>query len=248
MLYVCHSGHENDHIYSENILEYFLRIGIPCRTLQLRADGQRPELLECLNDWAIGVLGFNSHLDHSWLGSESFLDVAARQNLPVIQWFMDHPSSRWWEFNVSTSVNSRFLFNSARSEQYFRRFCLPGARTGVTGGIGSNARSRIAATSQSSFTKRPIKCLVPMNLSRLGETPEQTAARISALGEVLAKTVNEGIAQGETDLSEPLEHYLVEALMENHRGISSETFNLCFQLAEKIDPSLSSPADIHDCT
>jgi len=233
VFYICRSDHENDCIYSENVSEYFFEIGIQCRTLKLSSDSQRPELHECLNEDAIGVLGYNSQLDHSWLKSEKFIEAAARLNLPVIHWIMDHPSCRWPEFDALAASKSCFLFNSASSEQYFHRFCLPRARTGVIGGVGPNSRSRVSEMSRSSFLSRPIKCLIPMNLTRVGGTLEKSEALIGELEDGLAETVKEGIAQAEADLSEPLEAYLVDALFERRRGLLNKTFNRCFQLAEE---------------
>ena len=85
--------------------------------IELKSDGNRPELLQCLKKTEARILGFNSVLDHSWVGSKPFLTIAKARNVPVTQWILDHPSSRWSEFSQSTSTNSRYLFHSEYSEQ-----------------------------------------------------------------------------------------------------------------------------------
>ena len=47
--------------------------------IELGSDGHRPELLQCLEGTEGCVLGFNSLLDHSWIGSEPFLAIAEAQ-------------------------------------------------------------------------------------------------------------------------------------------------------------------------
>src|SRR5262245_54725134 len=62
-IYVCHGDHPNDLIYAENLQDFFRHEGIEVETIALPPEGQRPELMRCLHDAAIGVLGLNSHLD-----------------------------------------------------------------------------------------------------------------------------------------------------------------------------------------
>jgi hypothetical protein len=105
-LYICHSIHENDRTYAENVSEYCDEVGISSTMIELNSDGNRPELLHCLKETEACILGFNSLLDHSWVGSKPFLTIAKARDVPVTQWILDHPSSRWSEFGQSTSTNS----------------------------------------------------------------------------------------------------------------------------------------------
>src|ERR1700731_3671415 len=92
--WVCHSKHEHDRTYTENVHEFFSSIGVECKVLEFETPGQRPELRRCLNDRTIGILEFNSQLDHCRIDDENFVDLAAKRNVPLIHWIMDHPSSR----------------------------------------------------------------------------------------------------------------------------------------------------------
>ena len=66
-LYICHSIHENDRTYAENVCEFCDEVGISSTTIEVGSDGNRPELLQCLEKTEGCVLGFNSLLDHSWI-------------------------------------------------------------------------------------------------------------------------------------------------------------------------------------
>jgi hypothetical protein len=143
-VYIYTIGHEHDSTYAENVVQYLESRGVLCRSIPLREDGLRPELELCLDDRATAVLGFNSTLDHSWLSSGQFLAAAEKSGIPILQWILDHPSSRWHEFYASTAANTRFLLNSEHERQYFETYCLPGALTATMGGVGPNRRSRIA--------------------------------------------------------------------------------------------------------
>ena len=111
-VYIYTIGHEHDSTYAENVVQYLESRGVLCRSIPLREDGLRPELELCLDDHATAVLGFNSTLDHSWLLSGHFLAAAEKNGTPVLQWILDHPSSRWHEFYASTAANTRFRLNS----------------------------------------------------------------------------------------------------------------------------------------
>jgi hypothetical protein len=100
-VYIYLIDHEHDRTYAENVVQYLESQGVLCRSIPLRADGLRPELQLCLDDHATAVLGFNSDLDHSWLMSGSFLAAAEKNKTVVLQWILDHPSSRWHEFYAS---------------------------------------------------------------------------------------------------------------------------------------------------
>src|SRR5258708_40019529 len=83
-IYICHVDHEHDRIYAENVVEYLVSKGVLTKVIHLASDSNRRELEECLDDAEAPVLGFNAHLDHSWVASERFLELAERPGLPVL--------------------------------------------------------------------------------------------------------------------------------------------------------------------
>ena len=186
--YVCRHNHPNDRICAENVLEFMGRRGVDCRLIELGSDSYRPQLQQCLRDpGAIGVLGFNWPLDHSWSAAgRSFLDEAAERQLPVLQWIFDHASARWPEFTKSTATNSAYLFLSAHNESYFRRFVLPDARTGSTFGSGPSRRSRIEDLSDKSFGERDIRCLVPFKFPAHRRHHRRRAAKVASAAHLAA--------------------------------------------------------------
>jgi hypothetical protein len=233
-IYICHSGHEHDRTYTENVTEYLEARGIECMILELNSSGQQPELQQCLDDQPVAVLGFNSQLDHSWLPTGSFLAAAAGRKVPVIQWILDDPSALWPEFKTSTPLNSRFLLNTKFAQQYFHQFCMPDALTATIGGVGPSKRSRIGALSRDSFLSRPIKCLIPISFKRNGRTVADTEAAIAALDHPLATAVREAHASATLDLMQPLRVHLIAALERLHHTVPDHTFNSCFQLVEEL--------------
>src|SRR5690349_3878507 len=130
--YVCYGPHPNDPIYAENLLEFFREAGIAAEAIRLRPKNPQRELLRCLNESTLGIIGLNVQLDHSWIDSDNFLDLAYAAEVPVLHWILDHTSSRWRQFTKATAQNSRFVFLSPSSEQYFRRYALPGSLTTCT--------------------------------------------------------------------------------------------------------------------
>jgi hypothetical protein len=232
IIYLCYSDTDHDRTYTENLLGYVEAAGIKCCTVRLCNSGERPELEACLHENTTAVIGYNSQLDHSRLPDGSFLEAAAARGIPIIQWILDHPSTRWREFSNSTSRNSRFLFNSRYSEQYFQQYCLPGALTATMGGVGPNWRSRVGELSWESFQLRPINCLIPINLTRLSGGPEEVQKQIAALDSVLARAVIEAAERARFDLNEPLETHLHDALGDHGRTASNEVFNECFNLVD----------------
>jgi hypothetical protein len=231
---VCHTMHEHDRIFTENICEFLHGLGVACDVLEFAAPGQRPELRQCLDDKTIGILGINSQLDHCWIGDENFVDIAAKHNVPVIHWIQDHPSSRWPEFTHATAANSRFLFMSEFSERYFRRYCLPDARTAWVAGDGPNWRSRIdASPSKDSFCDRSISCLIPLNLKRIGGTLEDAQARMRTLEPDVSAAVAEAIELSRFDLTGPLDAHLAATLARRGRGLTDPQFHFCFQIVEE---------------
>jgi hypothetical protein len=212
IFYICHADHDHDRVFAENVTEYLDSQGIQSKSIVFGENGQRPQLRESLQDNVIGVLGFNAQLDHSWIESTNFLDAAAEKQVPVIQWILDHPSSRLFEFNNSTASNSRFLFSSANAELYFRRYGIAGALTAHVACVGPNRHSRIDEFSLEAFSQRPINCMVAMNLRRIGGTIEDVRARMATLEPRLSQVVEMAIDGALLDLIQPLETHFERAL------------------------------------
>jgi hypothetical protein len=232
--YLCHGPHTNDPIYTENLTDFFRDSGIAAATIALPADGQRMELQRCLNGDAIGVIGLNTLLDHSWIGSENFLDVAARANVPVIHWILDHSSTRWPEFTHATAANSRFLFLSLFSENYFQRYALPGSVTShTTGNTGVSRHSRAAGLSRRNFALRTYNCLIPLNLRRIGGTLQDAMRRRDSLEPALGRAVDRAIRTAFADLDRPIETHLVAALTAAGLDLADHRFNFCVQIIEE---------------
>ena len=229
---ICHIAHEHDRIYSENVVEYLSGRDVPTIVIQLEGGGERPELLPCLDDPVALVLGFNAALDQSWLASGRFLDIAERRRLPVVQWILDHPSARWAEFCASTATNSRFLLNSAQQQRYFETYCLPGALTAATGGVGPNWRSRIGELSFGAFMQRPISCLVPLSLHRIRSMAESEAA-MTALDRPLAAAARDAVASARHDLFGTLHSHVAAALAASGQAVSPEMFDTLCQVVEE---------------
>ena len=231
-VYVYLIDHEHDRTYAENVVQYLQSQGVLCRSIPLRADGLRPELQLCLDDHATAVLGFNSALDHSWLSSGGFLAAAEKNKTVVLQWILDHPSSRWHEFYASTADNSRFLLNSEHERQYFETHCLPGALTATMGGVGPNWRSRVARMTWDSFKQRRFACMVPLNLHRVRSMAQNDEA-MSALEAPLADVAREAIARAKFDLIGPLHRHIAAALAVYNKNVSTQAFNSICQIVEQ---------------
>jgi hypothetical protein len=212
IFYICHAEHSHDRVFAQNITDYLDSEGIKSKSMSFEENGQRPQLRECLQDHVIGVIGFNSQLDHSWIESTNFLDAAAEKRVPVIQWILDHPSSRLFELNNSTPSNSRFLFSSANAEVYFRRYGIPGALTANVACVGPNRHSRLEGLSYPSFAQRPINCMIAMNLRRIGGTIKDVRAKMAALGSPLSQAVEMATERALHDIIQPLETHFERAL------------------------------------
>jgi len=215
-VYVCHSPHENDSVYVENIAEYCANVGIDFRSVEIGSDGS--VLLDVLQDEPDSVIGFNSLLDHAWIRSDPFLTIASNRRVPIIQWILDHPTTHWPQFQHSTRTNSRYVFNSRHSEAYFRRFCLPNCVTSSVAGVGPNKRSRIAQLQIKAFLDREYSCLIPLNLTRIAGSTDQVERRIDALEAKHRIAVLEAFMLARHDLMRPIETHL--ALVLNGLGIS----------------------------
>lgn len=232
--YICHGSHPNDTVYTENLIDFFRDEGIEVETIALSPDGSRSELTRCLNDSAIGVLGINTQLDHSWIGAESFLDLASRANIPVIHWVLDHSSTRWPEFTNATTANSRFLFLSPFNESYFERYGLPGSITGsTTGNSGVSRHSRVSRLGRRDFAARTYNCIIPLNLRRIGGTFKDALARRDTLEPILGKAIDQAIEAAYFDLDRPIETHLIGALAAAGMMIANDRFNFCLQIIEE---------------
>ena len=232
-LYICHSIHENDRTYAENVCEFCDEVGISSTTIEVGSDGNRPELLQCLEKTEGCVLGFNSLLDHSWIEAEPFLAVAEARKVPVTQWILDHPSSRWRDFYQSASTNSRYLFHSEYSERYFHKYCLANCVTASVVGVGPNKRSRVNKFSRNQFFTRSIKCLIPLNLARIGGTLQDLELRMQTLEPRLSKAITEAFILARHDLHEPIKSHLTAVLNAFAISLPNADFNSCIQILEE---------------
>lgn len=231
-VYIYHIDHEHDRTYAENVAEYLDGEGVVCRRIPLVADGLRPELQLCLDDRATAVLGFNSTLDHSWLPSGNFLAAAERNGTPVLQWILDHPSSRWHEFYASTPTNTRFLLNTEHERQYFESYCLPGALTATMGGVGPNRRSHLARLTRPAFMERRFACMIPLRLHRVRSIAQNDEA-MSALEPPLADAARDAIERAQFDLIAPLHRHVTAALAERAKTVANQAFNAICQVVEQ---------------
>jgi glycosyl transferase family 1 len=231
-LQICHTLHEHDRVYAENVCEYFGQIGVECKVFEFAAPGRWPGLRRCLTRDTIAVLGINAELDHCWIGSKDFLTAAALRDVPVIHWILDHPSARWQQFTHATTANSRFLFVSEFAADYFRRYCLPDAHVASTASVGPNWRSRIAALSREEFLTRATACLIPLGLKRIGGTMAQARERLARVDAGLQAALRKAIEQARHDLAGPLEAHLVDALGRSGRELRGSEFHRCFQIVD----------------
>jgi hypothetical protein len=229
-LQICHTRHEHDRVYAENLSEYFRQVGVECKVFEFEVPGRWPGLRRCLNANTIAVLGVNAQLDHCWIGRKDFLTAAELRKVPVIHWILDHPSDRWPQFTHATAGNSRFLFVSEFAAQYFRRYCLPGARTAATASVGPNPRSRITALSREEFLARETACLIPLGLKRVSATVEHAHEILEGADRGLRAALSEATEQARHDLEGPLEAHLVNALARAGREVSGADFHFYFRL------------------
>jgi Glycosyl transferases group 1 len=234
-LYLTRVEHHHEVIYTENLREYFNSVGVPTREIVMSTDGaQRSELAQCLNGDAIAVLGFNWHLDHSAIGSRHFLDLARKANVSVVQWLIDHPSTRWPDFKRTNAANSRFLFLSPYAEAYFRRFVMPRCRSAsVTGNTGTSRYSRNDEMSRESFRARDIRCLLPLNLTRVGGTIHDAETAGAALPPSLGAAVARAIERAQNDLEHPIERFFYDDNPPRDLLKRPELLHCCIQIIEE---------------
>ena len=230
-IYICHINHEHDRVFSENVIEYLNSRAVATKAIQLANRGTRQELQECLDYPEAAALSFNAALDHSWLEAGSFMEIAERRGLPVIQWILDHPCARWAEFDASTAANSRFLLNSEQQRSYFETYCLPGALTATTGGVGPNWRSRIDRLTPEDFSQRPWRCLVPLNLHRVRSMEENEAA-MAALEPKQAAAVRDAVGDARYDMTGSLHRHVIRAVIDKG-AVAPEMLNRLCQLVEE---------------
>src|SRR5690242_550433 len=230
-IYIYHWDYEHDRTYTENVVRYLESHGVLWRSIPLKSHADRAELELCLEDRPAAVLGYNSQLDHSWLSSASFVELAAGRGIRVLQWILDHPATRWREFHVSTAANSRFLLNTRHQEDYFATYCLPGAVTATMGGVGPSSRAHIASLRQHDFMQRPVTCLIAVSLARLWSVAENEE-RICALDPPLAEAARDAIARARDDLAAPLQAHVAAALAAAGQSIPLSLFNEISALSE----------------
>jgi hypothetical protein len=234
IFYVCYGPHPNDSIYAENLLEFFHEAGTAAETIRLQPQNPQRELLRCLDDSTLGVIGLNAQLDHSWIDSDNFLDLASAAGIPVIHWILDHTSRRWRQFTKATAQNSRFVFLSAFAEQYFHRYALPGSLSGYTAGTGPSQRSRIPQLTHDDFLARDIACLIPIRLRRVDGLSEGAVRRRQKLDRKIARAVDIACEQAYYDLNGPLERHLENALAEANLAADNGLFNDAFEIVEDV--------------
>jgi hypothetical protein len=161
--FVCRIDYPNDRVYAENVTEFLALAGVKTQVIELARDGQRPELEQCLVGDAIGVLGLNAELDHSWISSSNFLDLAEDSGVPVIHWMLDHPSSRWHQFGHTTVSNSRFLFLSEFSRRYFNDYVFRDCASACTMGVGPSRYSRLRSFSRASLSPTSLAAVLRLS-------------------------------------------------------------------------------------
>jgi hypothetical protein len=236
IFYIVHVSHHHDRLYAENLREFFTELGIRTTTVLVDdpASGQRPQLAECLSGDALGVIGTNAQLDHSYIGTCPFLTLAEKQGVPVIQWILDHPSSRLPEFYNSTAENSRFLFSSNTAEEYFKRFGVQNALTATVACVGPSRYSRAKNLTFRDFKNRPLTSIVAMNLVRIGGTIDDAWMRVRGLESPLRRVVEQTIEDSYLDIIEPLEVRFERMLANNELAIADTLRHSCMQMIEEI--------------
>ena len=234
--YIAHFPYHHDRLYGENLSDFFSELGIHTTIILLDdpASGQRPQLAECLSGDALGVIGFNSQLDRSYIGATPFLVLAAKQRVPAIQWILDHPSSRLSEFSNSSAENSRFLFSAKSAEEYFKRFGIHKASTATVACVGPSRYSRAKNLTFRDFRNRPFAGIVAINLARIGGTIDDAWKRVRSLDPPLRRIVEQTIERCYLDLIEPLEAHFERALSGSELAIADALRHTCMQVIEEI--------------
>lgn len=233
IVFLCGRKHHHDLVFLENLAEYLSEQAIRFKIIELSEKPTRPELHECLEAERSAVVGFNSLLDHSWIDSQSFMELAHRRNVTIVQWLLDHPAVSWHEFERSDFSNSAFLLNSDQAQAYFQRYCMPEAITSVMGGVGPSRHSRASIMDVENFRDRPINCLISLGCACPERSIDQTLALIGALDAPLREAVNNAVSAGRYDLEQPLEMHLEDALGRAGLHVAHDEFNHCFQLVEQ---------------
>src|SRR5262249_39846357 len=90
------------------------------------------------------------------------------------------------------------------------------------------------AVSQASFCNRPIKCMAPLNLRRIGGTIDEAFDRLRSLDGRLAEVGYAACERTLLDLDSPIEVHLVEMLARAGLDVSAGLFHSCIQLIEDI--------------
>jgi len=232
-LHVCHIDHPNDRVYAENLSEFFAASGVAHRTIEFDRIDPRA-LLAAVADDTLGVIGFNWELDHAWIDSKNFLDIARARGIPVVSWMLDHPSAAWPRFTRSYTDQSRFLFLSPYSEAYFRKFAMPSCRSACVVATGANHRSRLGTLRREEFMAREISCMLPLNLKRVGGTIDAAEQRLAALPQRLRTAVRAAIALAQDSLSGPIERHFFDNDPPPELLEQPYLFHHCIQIIEEI--------------
>ena len=207
-------------------------MGVDVGVIEFNPTGQRPELLPSLGDHTIAVVGYNSQLDHSWIGDEKFIVMAESRAIPVIQCILDHPSLRWPEFDTNLGApNVRYVFLSHYCEQYFRRYGDPNAHMGVVNCL-INPLSRVDDVSREAFLARDVACLIALNLRRLGGTTDELETKLRELEPRLADAVREAIERARFDLDNPLVLHLEGSLARRRIELPNKVMHVCAGIVE----------------
>lgn len=233
LFYICHSGHPNNRVYAENLSEFFGSQSVAHRIIEFDPSGNKHELLvAAARSSARGVIGFNWELDHAWIDSRNFVDIAAENKVPMVHWMFDHPSAVWPRFTRNHGASSGFLFHSAYAESYFHKYVMNGCVSGHVVSSGVNHRSRLPELKHEEFLTRDIACMLPLNLRRLGGRIEDAEQRLTALPSGLRTAVEAAIASAQDDLDHPIErHFPDDSKLVLERP---DLFHQCIQIVEEI--------------
>ena len=108
---------------------------------------------------------------------------------------------------------------------YFQRYALPGSLTGYTINTGVSRHSRVSRLTREDFLARPYRCLIPLNLRRIGGTLGDALARRDVLKPKLVKIVDDAIEKAYPDLDLPIEAHLVAALADAGASLADDRFD-----------------------
>jgi hypothetical protein len=233
--YICHSNHPHCRVYSENLSGFFHDNSFAHEIIEFDPAGSKRELLAAtVPNRTLGVIGFNWELDHAWIDSRNFVDIARANGVPLITWIFDHPSAVWPRFGGAYGKDSAFLFLSSYAEAYFRRFAMKHCRSAWVVSSGVNHRSRLPELKRKDFLTREYTCILPLNLTRIGGTLDAAEARLQALPANLRTAVMQAIASAQNDLIYPIEQHFFDNEPPGELLAQPDLFHHCIQIIEEI--------------